>query len=49
MKVNFYATFRPLVGSKDVDIPLRDGATLHSELPYGVAHPVELALYRADS
>ena len=28
MKVNFYATFRPLVGSKDVDIPLRDGATL---------------------
>jgi molybdopterin synthase sulfur carrier subunit len=28
VKVNFYATFRPLVGSKDVDIPLRDGATL---------------------
>jgi molybdopterin synthase sulfur carrier subunit len=28
MKVNFYATLRPLVGSKDVDIPLRDGATL---------------------
>ncbi len=28
MKVNFYATLRPLVGSKDIDIPLRDGATL---------------------
>jgi molybdopterin synthase sulfur carrier subunit len=28
MKVNFYATLRQLVGNKDVDIPLHDGATL---------------------
>jgi molybdopterin synthase sulfur carrier subunit len=28
VNVNFYATLRPLVGSKAVDIPLRHGATL---------------------
>ena len=30
MKVSFYATLRPLVGSKTVDIPLRQGATLQA-------------------
>ncbi len=28
MKISFYATFRPIVGGKTVDIALREGATV---------------------
>jgi sulfur-carrier protein len=29
MQVNFYATFRQVVGKKTVEIPLKEGSTLH--------------------
>lgn len=32
VKVNFYATFRPLVGGKTIEAPLRDGSTLQELL-----------------
>lgn len=32
MKVNFYATLRPIVGQKTVELPIEDGATVQDVL-----------------
>ncbi len=37
MKVNFYATLRPIVGQKTVELPLPDGATVQDVLEAIVA------------
>ena len=28
MKINFYATFRPIVGGKTIDLPVSEGSTV---------------------
>jgi molybdopterin synthase sulfur carrier subunit len=32
MKINFYATFRPIIGGKTVEVPLASGATVRDLL-----------------
>ncbi len=40
MKVNFYATLRPIVGQKTVELPIEEGATVQDVLETIVAaHP----------
>lgn len=38
MKVNFYATLRPIVGQKTVELPINDGATMQDVLEIIVEH-----------
>jgi len=38
MKVNFYATFRPLVGGKTIMLPLPEGSTVNVMLQTLFAH-----------
>ena len=42
MNVNFYATLRQIAGRKTVELPLRDGATVHELLAAVIARFPEM-------
>jgi MoaD family protein len=38
MRVDFFATYRPLVGGKSLDVPLEDGATVRDLVTWLALH-----------
>ena len=50
MKVNFFATFRPIVGGKTVEVDVAEGATLQQLLKTLVAHfpPLDAEFFDPD-